>query len=95
MTTDYAYRVVWRGNVQGIGFRATVRKCCFGQSIRGWVRNRRDGVVEALLVGTANGVDAVMTQMRALYPTNIHDVTATPTAPQDPLPATLEIWPTA
>jgi acylphosphatase len=44
-------RLVISGRVQGVGFRAFVERQAFKRRLRGWVRNRRDGTVEALLIG--------------------------------------------
>ena len=44
-----------RGRVQGVGYRAFVEFEALRRGIEGWVRNRRDGSVEALFAGdTAN-----------------------------------------
>ena len=48
--------VVIRGRVQGVGFRAFVEDEAAQRDIAGWVRNRRDGTVEALFEGTAEAV---------------------------------------
>ena len=45
-----------RGRVQGVGYRAWVEYQAELSSLEGWVRNRRDGSVEALLAGPARGV---------------------------------------
>ncbi len=47
---DSAERIVIEGRVQGVGFRAWAMDEAERRSIRGWVRNRRDGTVEALLI---------------------------------------------
>ncbi|MEJ2376060.1 MAG: acylphosphatase [Pseudolabrys sp.] len=39
------------GRVQGVGFRAFVEREALTRGIEGWVRNRRDGSVEALFKG--------------------------------------------
>jgi acylphosphatase len=44
--------VVVRGRVQGVGFRAFVEDEATRRNITGWVRNRRDGTVEALFSGS-------------------------------------------
>jgi acylphosphatase len=45
------YRVTIRGRVQGVGYRAWVEHQARARGLEGWVRNRRDGSVEALLAG--------------------------------------------
>ncbi|WP_420135851.1 acylphosphatase [Rhodopseudomonas sp.] len=51
--------VMIRGRVQGVGYRAWVATTAQASSLEGWVRNRRDGSVEALLAGE-DGVVADM-----------------------------------
>jgi len=51
-----AARLVITGRVQGVGFRAFVERQAHRHAIRGWVRNRRDGAVEALLIGDARAL---------------------------------------
>ena len=46
--------VVVRGLVQGVGFRAFVEDEAINRGIAGWVRNRRDGSVEAVFAGEAS-----------------------------------------
>jgi len=48
------------GRVQGVGFRDTLLREALGNGLTGWVRNRRDGTVEAVLQGDAAAVDAVL-----------------------------------
>ena len=45
-----------RGRVQGIGYRAWVEYQAMRLDLEGWVRNRRDGSVEALFSGPADVV---------------------------------------
>ncbi len=44
------------GRVQGVGFRAWVEVQASARNLEGWVRNRRDGSVEALFAGPREGV---------------------------------------
>jgi acylphosphatase len=59
-----ALRLVITGRVQGVGFRAWTRREARRRSLRGWVRNRFDGSVEALLIGEAEAVDALAAACR-------------------------------
>jgi acylphosphatase len=52
--------VVIRGRVQGVGYRAWTEYTALERGLQGWVRNRRDGSVEALLVGPAETVTAMI-----------------------------------
>jgi len=52
-----AVRVRVEGLVQGVWFRAWTAEQAGRLSLRGWVRNCRDGAVEALFVGPAGAVD--------------------------------------
>ncbi|MDB5591436.1 acylphosphatase [Enterovirga sp.] len=52
-------RLVIRGRVQGVGFRAWTRGEAERRGLSGWVRNRRDGTVEAVLAGPAEAVTAM------------------------------------
>lgn len=57
-------QVVVRGRVQGVGFRWFVRDTAAARDVTGWVRNRADGAVEAVLCGKGADVDAVVTVIR-------------------------------
>jgi acylphosphatase len=56
--------VLIRGRVQGVGYRVWTECAALEQGLQGWVRNRRDGAVEALLVGEADAVDAMIALCR-------------------------------
>jgi acylphosphatase len=43
--------VMIRGRVQGVGYRAWVEYEAISRRLEGWVRNRRDGSVEAVFAG--------------------------------------------
>jgi len=49
-----------RGRVQGVGYRAFVEYTALEHGLEGWVRNRRDGSVEALFAGPAATVVQVL-----------------------------------
>ena len=56
--------VLVRGLVQGVGFRAFVERHALRHGLEGWVRNRRDGSVEALFAGPAEAVEAMIAECR-------------------------------
>jgi acylphosphatase len=52
------------GRVQGVGYRAWLAGEAEAAGLDGWVRNRRDGSVEALLSGPSDFVDRVAAACR-------------------------------
>jgi acylphosphatase len=56
--------VIVRGQVQGVGYRAFVAYEAQRRRLEGWVRNRRDGAVEAVFVGPRAVVEAVVEACR-------------------------------
>jgi len=47
------------GRVQGVGYRWSLSTQAISLELTGWVRNRRDGSVEALICGTPEAVEAL------------------------------------
>ena len=56
--------VIVHGRVQGVGFRAFVEGEALARGLQGWVRNRRDGSVEAVFAGEAATVAAIVEACR-------------------------------
>jgi acylphosphatase len=61
---DLIVRVVIRGRVQGVGYRAWTEYEAQERGIAGWVRNCRDGAVEALFAGARDDVRAMIEACR-------------------------------
>ena len=57
-------RVVVQGHVQGVFFRETTKRRALSRGVAGWVRNRRDGAVEAVFEGEREAVDALVAYAR-------------------------------
>jgi acylphosphatase len=55
-----AVTITVHGRVQGVGFRYALQNEAQRAGARGWVRNRRNGSVEALIAGDATTVDTVI-----------------------------------
>ncbi|MCS7064530.1 MAG: acylphosphatase [Methylacidiphilales bacterium] len=60
-------RVIYKGRVQGVGFRASATKIACGYEVTGWVRNREDGTVELLAEGTAEEVHAFLSAIETSH----------------------------
>ncbi len=58
---------VFRGRVQGVGFRATVESISRDHRVTGWVRNEFDGSVRCISEGAESDldafIDAILVQM--------------------------------
>lgn len=59
-----ARRIIVHGRVQGVGFRFFVVGVAEDLGVAGWVRNRRDGTVEALLQGEEDAVERAIAWAR-------------------------------
>jgi acylphosphatase len=56
--------VIVRGRVQGVGYRAWTEIAALERGLEGWVRNRRDGSVEAVFGGAQDEVTAMIADCR-------------------------------
>jgi len=62
--SDVIRRVMVHGVVQGVGYRAWVEREANARNLEGWVRNRRDGSVEALFFGATDIVTEIIALCR-------------------------------
>jgi acylphosphatase len=82
------------GRVQGVGYRAWAAETAAALRLAGWVRNRSDGSVEALVAGAADDVAAFLAACRKGPRAAV--VTDVASVPGDgPAPAGFGVRPTA
>jgi acylphosphatase len=58
-------RVIVHGRVQGVFFRDSARERARAHGVAGWVCNRPDGAVEAVLEGSPDAVERVLRFLRS------------------------------
>ncbi len=61
---DICRRLLISGRVQGVCFRHYTRETALKTGVKGWVRNRSDGQVEALIEGEEQAVGLTLSWCR-------------------------------
>jgi acylphosphatase len=64
MTERVTRRLAIHGVVQGVWFRESMRQEAERLGVSGWVRNRADGSVEAIVQGSAEAVESLVAWAR-------------------------------
>ena len=86
--------VVISGRVQGVGFRAFVAGEALALGLDGWVRNRRDGTVEAVFAGDEQAIQHMLMELNAgPPPAGVTDVRTGPY--EGPMPRGFSALPTS
>ncbi len=52
--------IIFKGIVQGVGFRERTRRMAKNLNIRGWIKNNEDGSVEGIFQGTPEGIEKLI-----------------------------------
>ena len=66
--------VVFRGRVQGVGFRVTAQQVAEPLGLSGWVRNEPDGSVAAQVQGSRSMVEVFFAELGEAMSGNIDSV---------------------
>lgn len=89
-------RVVVSGRVQGVAFRAHARSAAAKLGARGWVRNCPDGSVEAVIEGTPEVVNSMLSWFKQGSPfsrvDNIKITVENPSGEFDDFQITFDKW---
>ncbi len=94
MSSERTVRLRIEGRVQGVGFRAWLAHRATGLGLAGFVRNRRDGGVEAVATGEAGAVESLIEAChRGPGPAAVAFVKVLDEPPFDG--RGFEVWPTA
>ena len=83
------------GRVQGVGYRVSLQDEARRLGVSGWVRNRSDGTVEALLQGTPQAVEALIAWARRGPPGARVTALADSVAEHEAAHSSFELRPTA
>ena len=86
-----------QGRVQGVGFRYALRDEAERLGVTGWVRNRADGSVQALLQGEPDALERMIAWARRGPPgARVSALAEEPLAPESEQNySRFEIWPSA
>jgi acylphosphatase len=85
MRHERIVRVRVQGKVQGVWYRAWTQEEARELGIDGWVRNRKDGSVEAVFAGRADDVTNMLELCRSGPP--LARVTGVEAVPEDTVPS--------
>lgn len=64
MSAKRTVRLRIEGRVQGVGYRMFVERTATALGLDGWVRNRRDGGVEAVVSGASDAIDEIIARCK-------------------------------
>ena len=69
--SDMTERILFSGQVQGVGFRWTTERIASRLTLRGFVRNLPDGRVEAVVAGSAADIQQLIDKLQEQFGSGI------------------------
>lgn len=75
-----ARHVIFRGRVQGVGFRYTTRQIAGHYAVTGFVRNCPDGTVELFIQGEADEIENCIAEIHSEFAGYVRDTQIEPAA---------------
>ena len=79
-----ARHIIFKGRVQGVGFRYTANRAAQRHGLTGFVRNLPDGTVEMLTQGSAEEIQNCLSEIDEYFAGYVRDMEATE-VPADPV----------
>ena len=70
-----AKHIIFTGHVQGVGFRFTAQRMATRYRLAGFVRNLGDGSVEMVAQGSAEDIEACITDIKESFAGHVQEVT--------------------
>jgi acylphosphatase len=73
-----ARHIIFKGHVQGVGFRYTTQSIASLLPVTGYVRNLPDGSVEAVIQGEEADIQSCLTEIQDQFSGHIRDIDISP-----------------
>lgn len=73
-----AKHIIFKGHVQGVGFRYTTQRIASQFPITGYVRNQPDGTVEAVIQGEEEDIQNCLAKIQDYFGGHIRDIDISP-----------------
>ena len=75
--SQIAKKIIFKGRVQGVGFRYTTHRAACRYDLTGYVKNCPDGTVEAFLQGTEPNIQAFLGDVKEAFEGYLRDIDTT------------------
>ncbi|MBM4103114.1 MAG: acylphosphatase [Planctomycetes bacterium] len=73
-----AKHIIFKGHVQGVGFRYTTQRIASQFPVTGYVRNQPDGSVEAVIQGEEGDIQSCLAKIQDYFGSHIRGIDISP-----------------